>query len=187
MRLFIALLVVILPGCSVTPPVGNGQGYALISKAHLQKLQDWSLEGRISITSSADSWSANVVWHRNSGADTIALSGPFGQGAVVVSLHENVVSIDRGDGNVRRSEDPDVLVREELGVFVPVRSLAYWVVGLPAPSQSASYSAYGFVQEDWQVEYKEWSLVDGKSMPRKITVSNEKIKLKLVCDQWVIS
>ncbi len=172
-------------GCSVAPVIQQ-DGYALIPKKHLLELRDWALEGRLSITSPDDSWSANLVWHRKANEDMIELSGPFGQGAIVIHLVENGVSIDRGDGHMQRSDDPDQFVQAQLGVFVPVRALANWVIGLPAPGQATNFLAKGFAQGDWQVEYKEWLDVKGKVMPRKLTVTNAKIKLKLVCDQWVI-
>ncbi|MEQ1638664.1 MAG: lipoprotein insertase outer membrane protein LolB [Methylococcales bacterium] len=182
----LAGLLFTLVGCSVAPKLPE-EGYAAISKQHLAELKHWRLEGRMSISSVDDSWSANVEWQREPGEDTIQLSGPFGQGAVVIHLGENEVRIDRGDGRIEYSEDPDLFVKERLGVFVPVRALRYWVVGLPDSSRSVRYTLQGFEQEDWRVEYKEWQSIAGKLMPRKVFVVNDKIKLKLVCDQWVIS
>ncbi|NOT85271.1 MAG: outer membrane lipoprotein LolB [Methylococcaceae bacterium] len=180
-----AAVLFVLASCSVTPELPQ-EGYAAISKQHLRELKHWGLDGRISISSPDDSWSANIEWQSVLHGDTIRLSGPLGQGAVVIQLGADRVSIDRGDGQVQRSQDPDAFVVEQLGVFVPVRALKYWVIGLPDPSRAIRYTLQGFEQEDWQVEYKEWQSLAGKAMPRKVTVINDKIKLKLVCDQWVI-
>lgn len=179
------VLLLSVVGCAVVPTVPQ-IGYAAISKQHLEALDRWSLSGRIAITSPEDSWSANMVWQRAGGEDNIQLSGPFGQGAVNVHLALNEVTVDRGDGKMERSSDPDEFVRTQLGVFVPVRSLAYWVVGLPEPTALAVYAEQGFSQKEWLVEYKEWQDVEHKSMPRKVVVTNGKLRLKLVCDQWEI-
>jgi outer membrane lipoprotein LolB len=174
-----------LGGCSVAPVVRQ-DSYAAIAKQHLQALQSWKLEARMSITSPDDSWSANVDWQRKVGEDNIELSGLFGQGAAVIHVGEHDVSIDRGDGKIQHSDNPDQFVKEQLGLFVPVRALAYWVIGLPAPMQAVDYAEQGFIQAGWQVEYKEWQPVKGQVMPRKVTATYDKIKLKLVCDAWVI-
>jgi outer membrane lipoprotein LolB len=181
----VAVLLVGVAGCSVTPELPMG-GYAAMSKQHLRELTHWHLEGRLSIASPDDSWSANVDWQRSADEDRIQLSGPLGQGAVIIRLGADAVSVDRGAGQVQYSDDPDSFVKEQLGVFVPVRALAYWIVGLSDPSRLVHYTLQGFDQQEWQVDYKEWQSVAGKLMPRKITVVNDKLKLKLVCDQWVI-
>ncbi|MCX7087581.1 MAG: lipoprotein insertase outer membrane protein LolB [Methylococcales bacterium] len=180
-----AALLLMLAGCSVTPELPQ-EGYGAVSKQHLSQLTQWKLDGRMSITSPDDSWSANVEWQRRAGEDSIQLSGPLGQGAVIIHLGAKEVSIDDGDGRLQHSSDPDLFVKERLGVFVPVRALSYWVIGLPDPSREVRYTAQGFEQENWQIEYKEWQSIAGRSMPRKVTVVNDKVKLKLVCDQWVI-
>lgn len=177
--------VLMAAGCAVTP-TAPPIGYAAISKQHLEVLDMWSLSGRIAITSPEDSWSANMVWQRAGGEDSIQLSGPFGQGAVNIHLALNAVTVDRGDGKIERSSNPDEFVNAQLGVFVPVQSLAYWVIGLPEPTGPVVYAEQGFSQKEWRVEYKEWQVVEHKSMPRKVVVTNGRLKLKLMCDQWEI-
>lgn len=180
--LWLSLLV---SGCAVMPSAPQ-VGYAAISKQHLNALYSWSLNGRVSITSPEDSWSANIAWQRTGGDHSLLLSGPFGQNAVNIQLTESGVTVDRGDGKPERSSDADAFVSAQLGVFVPVRSLTYWVIGLPEPTEKVVYSEQGFSQKEWQIEYKEWQVVGHKSMPRKMIVTNGKLKLKLVYDQWKI-
>ena len=72
-------------------------------------------------------------------------------------------------------------------MFVPVRSLRYWVIGLPEPTSPYIATATGFTQAGWLIDYKQMQSVDKQSMPHKITVSNEQVKLKLIIDQWVLN
>jgi len=74
-----------------------------------------------------------------------------------------------------------------LGMFVPVHSLRYWVVGLPEPSNAFVETATGFMQAGWLIEYKQMQLVNDQSMPRNITVTNDQVRLKLFIDQWVLN
>jgi outer membrane lipoprotein LolB len=111
----------------------------------------------------------------------------MGQGAVVISLTGNLVVIDRGGGDVQSSTQPEEFINQQLGMFVPVRSLRYWVVGLPEPSRSYTETDIGFNQAGWQSEYKQMQVVDdGATMPHKMTVMNKQVKLKIVIDHWCL-
>jgi len=179
-------LIVILTGCS-TAPVVPGAQYSKTARAHLYKLERWSFSGRLALTGKNDSWSANINWVHTPYDERIKLSGPLGQGATVIQLTGNLVTIDRGDGKAQSSSQPEAFINQQLGMFVPVHSLRYWVVGLPEPSSAFVETATGFMQAGWLIEYKQMQLVNDQSMPRNITVTNERVKLKLFIDQWVLN
>jgi outer membrane lipoprotein LolB len=153
---------------------------------HLYEVEHWAFEGRLALTGQSDSWSANISWEHSPEAEKIKLSGPLGQGTVVISLAGNVVTIDRGGGDVQSSTQSEVFINQQLGMFVPVRSLRYWVVGLPEPSLSYKDTIVGFNQAGWLSEYKQMQSVNDGAMPRKMTVMNNQVKLKLIIDQWVL-
>ena len=88
---------------------------------------------------------------------------------------------------MQTSTQPEEFINQQLGMFVPVRSLRYWVVGLPEPSRSYKETAVGFNQSGWLSEYKQMQPVDDESMPRKMTVMNNQVKLKLIIDHWVLN
>jgi len=154
---------------------------------HLYDLERWSFEGRLALTGQNDSWSANISWEHSPEAEKIRLSGPLGQGSVVISLKGNVVTIDRGGDDVQSSTQPEEFINQQLGMFVPVRSLRYWVVGLPEPSQSYKETDAGFNQGGWLSEYKQMQPVDNGTMPLKMMVMNKQVKLKLIIDRWVLN
>jgi outer membrane lipoprotein LolB len=147
-------------------------------------LTHWELEGRLAIANKKNSWSASIFWEHAPGQDKLKLAGPLGQGAVIVQLSGNKVMIDRGDGNVQWSERPDEFVSKELAIFVPVKSLRYWVIGLPEAFVDFQEIGEGFKQNGCLVEFKQMQSVGGQLMPRKIGVSNDQVKLTLVIDRW---
>jgi outer membrane lipoprotein LolB len=179
-------LVLMLSGCS-TVPVEPEVHYSKIAREHLYQMERWSFDGRLALTGKNDSWSASINWGHRPDDEKIKLSGPWGQGATVIQLTGDLVTIDRGDGQAQSSEQPEEFINQQLGVFVPVHSLRYWVVGLPEPTSAFVETASGFRQAGWFIEYKQMQSVDNQSMPRKITVTNEQVKLKLVIDQWVLN
>jgi outer membrane lipoprotein LolB len=176
----------ILSACS-TVTVEPEAAYSKQARRQLYQLDNWSFDGRLAIKGQNDSWSANLNWKHTTDQEHIKLSGPLGQGATVIQLTDDFVSIDRGDGKVQSSEQPEEFVNQQLGVFVPVQSLRYWVVGLPEPAQGFVETSDGFTQAGWLISYKQMQTVYGQSMPRKMTVGNLDVKLKLVIDQWVLN
>jgi outer membrane lipoprotein LolB len=179
-------LVLMLSACS-TVPVEPEVYYSKIAREHFYKLERWSFDGRLALTGKNDSWSASINWGHQPDDEKIKLSGPLGQGATVIQLTGDVVTIDRGNGQAQSSTQPEAFINQQLGMFVPVHSLRYWVIGLPEPTSAFVETATGFKQAGWIIEYKQMQPVDNQSMPRKITVSNEQVKLKLIIDQWVLN
>jgi outer membrane lipoprotein LolB len=178
-------IIALLSACS-TAPVEPETQYSKAARESLYKLERWSFEGRLALTGKNDSWSASIDWAHRPDDEKIKLSGPLGQGATVIQFTNDLVTIDRGDGHAQSSTQPEAFINQQLGMFVPVRSLRYWVVGLPEPRSAFVETATGFKQAGWLIEYKQMQAVEGQAMPRKITVTNEQVKLKLILDQWAL-
>ena len=178
-------LCLLMSACT-TAPVKLEAPYSRAARVQLYELPQWSLEGRVAVAGKNDSWSANIVWGHNPSKEQVKLSGPLGQGATVIELANGVVTLDRGDGRVQSSTQPEVFINQQLGMFVPFQSLRYWVIGVPEPTQTFIETSNGFTQAGWLVEYKQMQPVGKTSMPRKITVMNNQVRLKLIIDQWAL-
>jgi outer membrane lipoprotein LolB len=176
----------LLSACS-TESILPETTYSKQVREHLYKLDNWSFDGRLAISGRNDSWSASISWNHDPRQEKVKLSGPLGQGATTIALTDDFVRIDRGNGNVQTSDQPEDFVSHQLGVFVPIQSLRYWVIGLPEPTQSFLETTDGFTQAGWLVSYKETQNGAGQSMPRRISVVNPDVKLKLIIDQWTIN
>lgn len=180
-------LMFLLSACSVAP-VEPDLHYSRAAMLPSYELDHWAFEGRLALTGQNDSWSANISWEHSPESEQIKLSGPLGQGTVVISLAGKAVTIDRGSGDVQSSTQPEEFINQQLGMFVPVRSLRYWVVGLPEPSSPYKDIGVGFNQSGWLNEYKQMQLVNNdRAMPHKMTVMNNRVKLKLIIDRWVLN
>lgn len=176
-------LALVLSACA-TVQTETGGPYSRASLERFYKLAQWSFDGRLALTGQKDSWSANIDWQHDADKEQIRLSGPLGQGAVVIQLTGDRVTIDRGNGDVQSSAQPEEFINQQVGIFVPVHSLRYWVVGLPEPVHAFEETGAGFKQSGWLVEYRQMQAVEHQSMPRRITVTNDQVKLKLIIDQW---
>ncbi|WP_411726573.1 lipoprotein insertase outer membrane protein LolB [Methyloglobulus sp.] len=182
-QLATACFVLLLSACASVSKV-PGSSYSQAARSHLYDMQEWRLEGRLAITAPNDSWSAHIEWSHIPDLEKIRLSGPLGQGAVVIELAGDVVTIDRGGGRVQSSNQPEQFINQQLGMFVPLKSLRFWAVGLPESGQAYQETADGFVQARWLIAYKEMQKTGVEVMPHKMAVTNGHVKLKLIIDQW---
>jgi outer membrane lipoprotein LolB len=178
-----ACFLLLLSACATTPQI-PGVLYSEAARTHLYDIQQWQMEGRLAITTAKDSWSASIEWIHQPNSEKIRLSGPLGQGAVVIDLAGDVVKIDRGGGQVQTSNQPEQFINQQLGIFVPLQSLRFWAIGLPESSQPFQETTDGFVQTGWLVAYKEMQKSGTETLPHKMAASNEHVKLKLIIDQW---
>lgn len=175
-------LIAELTGCASGPGVGQSV-YSRQAQEYGYALRSWSLDGRLAVVSNKDSWSANLAWQHDKVLDQLKLSGPLGQGGAVIRLSKDYVALDRG-GTVQTSSQPNQFIAQQLGMFVPIEALKYWIVGLPEPNQSIIETEGGFKQGQWLVMYKEMQSVGNQLMPRKIMVSNDQVRLKVMIDRW---
>ena len=180
------LVILMVSGCT-TEIVAPETLYSKITRESLYNLEQWSFEGRLGLTGIKDSWQANINWQHRSSDEEIKLSGPLGQGATIIKLTGKLVTIDRGNDKIQTSLEPEAFISQQLGMFVPVRSLRYWVIGVPEPGSPYVEAGLGFRQAGWLIEYKQMQRVNAQNMPRRITVTNEKVKLKIMIDQWILN
>ncbi|MGD7035376.1 lipoprotein insertase outer membrane protein LolB [Methylotuvimicrobium buryatense] len=180
---WLVLVLSVLTGCSALP-VKDLAVYSESGRDGFYQLQEWSLDGRVSLTARSDSWAAAIEWRRADSDEMIRISGPFGQGAVNIHIADDYVDVDRGEGAVRYYDWSDEFITEQLGFYVPLRSLRYWVVGLTDPNESFENIGNGFIQDNWTIRYRKMQKTDRGVLPYKIDVSNPEVKLKLIIDQW---
>jgi outer membrane lipoprotein LolB len=183
-KLGCAWLALVLSACGILPMYSPNGALSKAPRQPLYGLKKWRLDGRLAIITPNDSWSAGIVWNHLPDSENIKLSGPLGQGAVAVKMTATEVKIDRGNGNIQISDQPETFINQQLGLYVPLPSLRYWAVGLPEPGLDFQETPDGFVQAGWLVAYLDMQPTNFGQMPQKMAVSNEHVKLKLVIDQW---
>ncbi len=149
------------------------------------KLQVWRLQGRLLIKND-DLLTANIQWKHDKKKDELKLFGALGMGAMLIELSEHEIMLDTGDGKKQRSQHIDAFIAQQIGFVVPLTALRRWVVGEYLQDIPVQLSEKGFFQLGWQVRYDEYMQVSGGVMPRKIKISKDNIKLKLVIDRWDI-
>jgi outer membrane lipoprotein LolB len=188
-RFGLAVLLFGVAGCALLPTA------AVMPRGDqaLYELRSWRLEGRIGVKTPDEGWTANLFWEHDGHQDRLRISGPFSQGMLSIIVQDDLIHINEGNGVEQTSRDPDALLRERLGFTVPLRSLRYWVTGVPSPgveyvpqTGTTSGGRRGFTQQGWSLIYEAFSQVGDLTLPQKATIRGHDVRLRLIADDWVI-
>lgn len=193
-RLIFLLAVLSLTACTTTPPhvfvADPGKKWEQ-RKTELSKINDWYLNGRVAIINGQESWHLTMEWQRHDDKYILDLSGPFGAGhAQLTGTNDGVVLVD-SDQNYFYADSPDRLLREVTGLRMPVKSLLYWMRGLPnwnikkEKQQLDEFGRLALLQQDgWRVRFKRYIDVDKHELPQKIFIDGFDLKVKIFVDEW---
>ncbi len=185
--LIISLFVVLMAGCAAKSPESLTPRFQLLDIGELGlEGKSWRLSGRLAVKGVDNGFSASIQWEHGPIEDVIELSGPFGQGGVVITLMENRVVVDDGDKpTIYTGNAQDVFFRH-FAVDMPLNALQYWVLGGAVPGPSYRLQEQGFEQLNWSLVYQRMQTYRELLLPEKIKMKNEKTTIKLVIDEWRI-
>lgn len=184
-----AALTLLLTGCAQLP--GFGPGVTPATLALQPPPESFRLEGRVSVKAGEESFSGGLSWRREAGGEELLLSTPLGQGVAELRGDPDGVTLTDAKGKVYRAPDADALVRQALGLELPLRGLAWWVMGHPRPG--AAYRAepdeagrLGVLEQDeWRIEFNRYALQGKATLPGKLVARRgEALEVRLVVDHW---
>ena len=189
-------LILLVMGCAAPLPVPPVDAEAAWQSRQLalNSMNDWRLNGRLAITRGAEAWHLKVNWRQKQDGYEIFLSGPFGTGQVkLVGNHDGVVLRDT-ERHAYYAREPETLLYEHTGVFMPVTGLRYWILGLPDPGKNHTsqtrLDAYGRLaelqQRSWTVQFPDYVAVKHYQLPERLLIQGEDIEVRLVVDDWQI-
>ncbi|MDO7711100.1 MAG: lipoprotein insertase outer membrane protein LolB [Pseudomonadota bacterium] len=157
----------------------------------LVKFDQWQLQGRTAITQGKEGWNAGLRWQENHGAYQIKIEGPFSQGGVTLDGDDRQAVLTMTNGQKISATDPEVLIKEALGIQLPVSALRDWVRGIPYSSikvDRLELDAQGqvthLVQQDWDISLLKYVPFGNYSLPTKIFIKNQDLSLRLAVTRW---
>ena len=162
-------------------------------KPQLLKLNSWKIKGVLGIIYNNKAESANYIYTQDGDKFSIKLYGPLGIGGVQIKGDSNQVTLENSKGQKIQAKDAKSLMIEQLGWYVPVAGLKYWVKGVAIPSikYKSKLNHNNLVemleQNGWDVSYKSYKFVDSKyPLPSKIRMFRDNLIIKIVIKSWQI-
>ena len=189
-----AAALLLLGGCAQLP---GFKPAAPPNKLALSKPpESFRLEGRVSVKSGEENFSGGMLWRHDRQEETLLLRTPLGQGVAELHGTAGKVSLKDSEGRQYVAEDAETLVRQVVGTTLPIKGLAWWVVGQPRPNSRyvAEADEQGRLavlkQDDWRIEFSRYGAhADARraqfSLPGKLIAKRgEDLEIRLVVDEW---
>ena len=190
------LVVLVLYGCATPdrrPELGSKlpSELAIERKASYESINEWKIRGRIGVQRGDDGFSAGFKWLQEGDTFDIKLFDPLGRQVAWLRGDDRNVSLDTAKGDKIKAQDPEKMLLQHLGWTLPIRSLLYWVKGLPDPTSivwQEEYDEQGRIrlirQADWNVQFVKYLNKDNKSFPKLTRLEHQDFKLKLLVQDW---
>ena len=186
----IALLALgLLAGCATTPAPTRNPGAIdaawVLRQQQLAALRGFEASGRIAVKGGG--LSGALRWQQDGEHFSLRIAGPFGAGALSVQGTPAQATIKGKDIDLVTTEPARVLA-ERTGWRLPVDSLRWWVLGLPAAQPEASIvldadgRAERITQADWVLRYSDYRSDTTPALPRRIEASQGEWSATLVLE-----
>ena len=187
-KLLIALPLILLAACAqqtVAPMVVDQQQH----QKQLAELHHWLLEGKIAVRHADQSDSATVRWQQDDERFDVFLSGPLGAGATRLIGTPHTLMIANHNGQHATNDDPQALLEQQLGWYLPIEQLPHWIIGesnhAPA-AYHANHTLKQIDQHDWHITYPSYQTVGDQVLPEKILLEHEDLRVTIVIKRWEI-
>jgi len=188
-------LLMLLAGCRTVPPppviVGPGAGAPWSEqRAGLEQLDRYTLSGRVAVAANGQGFSGNLRYQQQPQRADLALDGPLGMGGLRVALAGEQLSISTSKGEQLDGPEARLELERRLGFELPLSELRWWLLGIPAPGESAleqdvgSGEIHGFRQKGWHVSIDTRTAAMGFALPQKLTATREGTRFKLLVENW---
>ena len=192
MPVFALLLLVISLSACVQAPVEKTLTPAWEARRdELMRLQTWDLEGRIAVRTPDESGSGSLYWRQRPEEYALRVIAPFSGGMYELNGAAGVVSLRTPDNSLSQAADAEALLQRAAGWHFPVSELVYWIRGLPAPSLvveqlllDAENRITALSQGGWSIRYKRYSGVGRLSLPARLDLENEQVRVRLSVREW---
>lgn len=193
----LALLLALLSACQATLPVAEDQQRAWQQhRQSLQALRQWDLRGRVALTMNQDAWQLNLRWQNLDPSQQIDLSGPFGAGAVRITIADDGARLVDAEQNTYFAANAQQLLWQTTGWTLPLENMLYWLRGLPVPDKDKiiTLNEQGRMktlrQDGWVLDVLEYAEQGDVWLPHSIELkrssdpADSKLHVRLVISQW---
>lgn len=160
--------------------------------AALTALRDWELNGEVGVVNGKDGGSGSLDWQQRGGELIFDFRAPLGSGTVHIQGDTAALRVQSSRGDDFTTNDPEDDFAEHLHMPMPILSMRYWLLGIPDPGASYTKVAdargelMSLEQRGWQVDYQEYTDVQGYSLPVRFTLARGEVRIKVAVSGWTL-
>ncbi len=154
-------------------------------------IRHWRITGAFSIRVPGQSPAlANYVWNQlGQNSYRIKLASSLNLYTAMIVGRYGSVTLWKTSTKHFTAKTPEALMEREMGWYLPIRDMFYWVRGIPAPGKAATtFDQYGHLrtlrQKGWIIDYDRYQVENEIDLPRLITMQRGNIHVRLVIKGW---
>jgi len=194
--LIILTLAVLATGCArqawqPPEPIDNWEQH----RRAAAQLASWQISGKLGVRLPDETASARLRWQQNGDRFRIDLSGPLGQGRMVIRSDGHGVRLTQSGSEPLEATSADELVWQATGWVFPASDLLYWVRGIAAPGgdyRIREHTSEGLLkileQDGWTVHFSRYQrsgqLPTDIPLPGQLVAEQQDTRLTLIIHQW---
>lgn len=158
----------------------------------VEQLTDWNARGKLLLKNNKDKLSGYFFWQqKNNGDFKLAITSFIGTNLMSLTYADQHTELTL-DGKQYRGENPEQLIYQLTGSYIPVRNMAKWMLAQAPSSAEKSISEQqlkGFSYKDdnanqWQIEYQTYQKVALLTLPEKVIIEGLDNRIKLTINEW---
>jgi outer membrane lipoprotein LolB len=156
----------------------------------LSRLDSWTTSGSVGISYSGKTDIGTFVWHQKGLAYDFRTYGPLNVASIRIEGQPGRATLWKNAHTSRTAVTPEVLMRQELGWFLPLSNLRFWSRGLAAPGVVGQqrYDEFGHLQvlqqQGWLINYQRYQAVGNIDLPRNVVMTHRDLRVKIIFKEW---
>jgi outer membrane lipoprotein LolB len=109
-----------------------------------------------------------------------------------VTTDGQTLAVTDAEGRHLGNNEAQGLLRQRLGMDLPLAELRYWMLGVAAPGSPANVADAAqaprrvIEQSGWRIDYDTFQSASGLSLPQRFSATQGDVRLKVVVDDWVL-
>jgi outer membrane lipoprotein LolB len=174
-------------------PPAEAEARQAARDAALAQHPQWSLQGRVAVSTHARGGSGRIDWQQDGAGYTVSLSAPVTRQSWRLSGGEDGARLEGLEGGTRTGPDAAALLRSATGWEIPVDALGAWARGTRAPTRGPAQVDYGsdgqlatLRQDGWTLHYSDWQPQAGLDvpLPHRLEATRDDARVRLAVDAW---
>jgi len=152
---------------------------------------NFTTQGVINLSYDKQHTVAHLFWQQEKKTYHLVVSPPLSMlGSIQLIGKPGQVTLYQPNRPPMKSTSAKQLIKQELGWTFPVKSLKYWIQGLPIPNSPSTistnprYRQYIISQQGWRIYLSNYKLFNGYQLPTHIELMHPHIHIKLVLRSW---
>lgn len=199
----LCLLIMMLAACSGTSYIHKAENVESWKQTlkQLEQVNQWNIQGKISIRSGEELYTADLYWQQKQQALNLRLVAPFSQGVTQFTGNDkNGYQVLTDKGQLFDVDSPESVTEHAFGVSMPFSELKSWVKGIPdseTPVWRARFNADNrlqeFEQSGWKIKILKYRKMGNQVLPVKLFLSrlsddmtDNKVDVRLILRRWVL-